>query len=51
MNENEIALFNMIYENDNPDQAILVAIKVFAAFLEQPGAAPGPQSVCLQESV
>ena len=50
MSENEIALFNMIYENDNPEDAVLVAIKVFAAFLEQLGAAPGPQPVCQQES-
>ena len=50
MNENEITLFNMIYENDNPELAVLTAIKVFAAFLEQPGAAPGPQAVCPLES-
>ena len=50
MSENEIALFNMIYENDNPEEAVLVAIKVFAAFLEQPGVAPEPLPVCLQGS-
>lgn len=51
MNENEITLFNMIYENDNPEDAVLVAIKVFAAFLEQLGAVPEPLTACLQESV
>ena len=50
MNENEIALFNMIYENDNPEQAVLVAIKVFAAFLEQLGATQEPLAVCPLES-
>lgn len=46
MNENEIKLFNMIYENDNPEQAVLVAIKVFAEFLERLEEAPGPQAAC-----
>lgn len=46
MNENEIALFKMIYENDNPEDAVLVAIKVFAAFLEQLEADQSPQAVC-----
>ena len=46
MNENEITLLNMIYENDRPDQAVLVAIKVFAAFLEQLEADQSPQAVC-----
>ena len=46
MSENEIALFNMIYENDDPEQAVLTAIMVFTAFLEQPAAVPVPQSVC-----
>ncbi len=46
MNENEIKLFNMIHENDNPEQAALVAIKVFAEFLERLGEAPEPQAVC-----
>ena len=40
MNENEIKLFNIINENDNPELAVLTAIKVFAAFLEQPEVAP-----------
>ena len=50
MDENEITLFNTIYENDNPDQAVLVAIKVFAAFLEQLEAEQSPQAVCPLES-
>ena len=50
MNENEITLLNMIYENDNPEDAVLVAIKVFSAFLEQLGEAPEPQAACPLES-
>lgn len=33
MNEKEFELLNMVYENDDPGQAVLVAIKVFAEFL------------------
>lgn len=51
MDENEIKLMNMIYENDNPEQAVLTAIKVFAAFLEQLAAEQSPQAVCPLESV
>ena len=35
MSENEIELFNMMYENDDPEQAVLVAINLFSAFLER----------------
>ena len=50
MSENEIELFNMLYENDNAEQAVLTAIKVFAAFLEQLEEDPTPLSVCPLES-
>ena len=50
MSENEIELFNMLYENDKPEEAVLTAIRVFAAFLEQPGVAPVLQADGLQES-
>ena len=50
LSDNEIALFSMLYENDKPEQNLLTAIKVFAAFLEQLEAVPEPQAVCLQES-
>ena len=46
--ENE--LLNIIRENDNPEQAVVTAIKVFAAFLEQLAEAPGPQTAGLLES-
>lgn len=51
MNENEIRLFKMLYENDNPEQAVLTAIKVFAAFLEEPQAPPEQLLAVLLESV
>ena len=35
MSNYEIELLELISENDNPEQAVLVAIKVFSAFLEQ----------------
>ena len=46
--ENE--LVEIIRENDNPEQAVLVAIKVFSAFLERLGEAPTPPAAGLQES-
>lgn len=47
---NEIELMRMIYENDNPEQAVLTAIEIFTAFLEQPEAVPALQFVCPRES-
>lgn len=46
MTANEIELINTIYECDKPDQAVMTAIKVFAAFLEQLSEDPAPQTVC-----
>ena len=51
LRKNEEELNRIIRENDNPELAVLTAIKVFAAFLEQLEAVPEPQVVCLQESV
>ena len=48
--QNEEELLRIIRENDNPEQTVLTAIKVFAAFLEQLEVAPEPQAVCLQDS-
>ena len=50
MSTHEIELFKIIYENDNPEKAVLTAIEIFTAFLEQPEAVPVLRSVCLQES-
>lgn len=51
MTKNEEVLFRIINENDNPEQAVMTAINVFAAFLEQLEAYPKLQAVDLQESV
>lgn len=40
MNENEIRLFNIINESDDPERTVMAAIKVFAAFLEMPQEPP-----------
>lgn len=50
MTKNEIELFNIIRENDNSEQAVLTAIKVFSAFVEQLEAGPMLQLDGLQES-
>ncbi len=36
MTENEMKLLEMIRKNDNPEQALLVAVKVIADFLNRP---------------
>ena len=51
MSTQETELFKIIYENDNPAKAVLTAIEIFTAFLEQLGAVPEPLPVCQQESV
>lgn len=35
MSDNEIRMLAMIRENENPAEAVLTAINVFSAFLEQ----------------
>jgi hypothetical protein len=50
MSKNETELFNVLHENDNAEQAVLTAIRVFSAFLEQLAEDPMPPSVCPLES-
>lgn len=50
MTKSEMELFNIIRENDNSEQAVLIAIKVFSAFVEQLEAGPVPRLADLQES-
>jgi hypothetical protein len=50
MSTHENELFKIIYESENPEQAVLTAIKVFTAFLEQLAEAPAQQAVCPLES-
>ena len=50
LRKNEKELFDIISENDKPEQAAIIAVKVFAAFLAQLEADQEPQPVCLRES-
>ena len=50
MNGNELELMEIIYTHENPDQAVMTAIKVFAAFLERLAGDPAPQAVYPLES-
>ena len=50
MSKNEIELISVLRENDNPEQALMIAIEIFTAFLEQPEAVPTLQTVYPQES-
>lgn len=50
MSTQELELFKIINENDNPEKAVLTAIKVFAAFLEQHGEDPALPVADQQES-
>ena len=51
MKGNEAELYKMIHENDNPADAVVVAIKVFAAFLAQHAEDPMLPADDLLESV
>ena len=44
MTDNETALLEMIRNNENPEQAILVAIGVIIDFLNRPESSDGTQS-------
>ena len=50
LRNNEEEFFKIIRENDNPEQAAVIAIKVFAAFLAQLEANQELPTVCLLES-
>ena len=50
LSEYEIELMRIIFENDNPEQAVLTAIEVFTSFLEQSEAFPVLPASCVQES-
>ena len=50
MSTHEEELFEIIYENDNPEKAVLTAIEVFTAFLAQLGEVPEPLAVFPRES-
>ena len=51
MSTQEKELFKIINESKNPEEAVLTAIAVFTAFLEQLEAVPEQQPACLLECV
>ena len=50
MTKNETELIDIFRENDNPEQTLFTAIKVFSAFLEQVEAGPVLPADGLRES-
>ena len=50
MSNNEIEMIHIIRENDKPEQSLLIALKVFSAFVEQLEANPMLRLDDLQES-
>jgi hypothetical protein len=50
MSTQELELFKIINETDNPEKAVLTAIEVFTAFLELLEVVPEQQTVCPRES-
>lgn len=49
MSTQEIELFKIISGSENPEKAVLTAIQVFTAFLEQLEAVPEQPAACLRE--
>lgn len=50
MSTQEIELFKIIHESEDPEQAVLTAIEIFTAFLERPEEVPMLQADDLQVS-
>ena len=50
LRKNEKELFDIIRENDKPEQAAIIAVKVFAAFLAMPQEPPERIVAALLES-
>ena len=51
MTANEIELINIIRENDNPEQALMIATAIILDFLKPHESFEGQAAVCLQELV
>ena len=48
MTNNEKELIRIIRENDNPEQAMLIAVETILSFLEQHESCQEPNLACLQ---
>ena len=51
MTKNEEELLEMIRENDNPEQAVLIAIDTILAYLTQHGSSGGQAAAGLLEPI
>ena len=51
LRKNEEELMNIIRENDNPDQAALIAIEVILEYLTQPESFEARAAACLRVPV
>ena len=49
MTTNEIELITIIRENDNPEQALMIATSIILDFLKQHESSEVQAAVCLQE--
>lgn len=49
MTANEVELFRKIYENDNPEKALMTASVIILDFLKQQQSSQEQASVCLRE--
>lgn len=47
-NENEDELLRMVRENDNPEQAAMIAIDIILEYLRQPESFEARAAACLQ---
>ena len=47
-NENEEELLRMVRENDNPEQAAMIAIDIILGYLRQPESFEAQAAACLQ---
>ena len=50
MSENESKLLNLIRENDNPSEAVVIAIEIISSFLRLHGSSQSPLAAARQES-
>lgn len=51
MTGNEIKLIDIIREQNNPEDALIIAIKTILSYLEQPESFEEPSVACSQELV
>ena len=50
MSENEKEMISIIRENDNPSEAVVIAIEIISSFLRQYGSSQSPSVADLQVS-